>query len=408
MAARLLTPFLRGNLRPARRWFSLPPHEVVPMPSLSPTMEAGTITSWNVEEGEGYGAGDSLCSIETDKATVDFEAQDDGFLAKIIVGASGDEIKCGRPIAVTVEEKDDVEAFKDFVVQGVAEPVEAPVATPVAAAPVAAAPIAAAPVAAAPVAAAPVSAAPTGSSSDRVVASPLAHKLGKELSVPLVSIIGTGPQGRILAADVKEALSRAPVAVASPPPVTSSVDYSLSKQTIPHYYLSMDVSLDALLLLSSDLEVSVDSLLLKCAAKAMDSCPAANASWHDTFVRYHSRVDLDFSHGGETTRFADTNALGLRQMDEMPAGDLSGPGTFSVVKVDAAGCAPIICPPHACALGVGRAETRLVPCEKEGYRESEVLGVTLSCDHRVVDGAVGAEWLVAFKKHVETPVTLLL
>jgi pyruvate dehydrogenase E2 component (dihydrolipoamide acetyltransferase) len=478
---------LGGAFNNNSRWFaSYPPHEVVGMPSLSPTMESGSISAWNLEEGASFNAGDVICSVETDKATVDFEAQDDGVVAKIIVAAGSGEIPCGTPIMVTVEDAADVPSFKDFVVgAAAASDVAAPAAKEAAPAPT---PIAA-PTPAAP-AAAPAATAPTG---ERVVASPRAHTIAKERGYGEISalrIVGTGPGGRIIAQDVLDydpssapapvvaetiaaaaaatPAAAAPVAAAAAPAVSTSplpepvkgpgyTDYSLpaaamelasrlhtSKKNVPHYYLSIDLSLDSLMELRSSLNstmkleendggISVNDLLMKAAAAAMKTVPAANASWMDSFVRVYDSVDINLVVGNGSSLYApvirDVGRRGLKAVSDDVAtatsvvegsdpttvpgfGDV---GTFTMVNLGMFGvksAAPIIREPQACALALGVIENRIVPNDdaksEEIYKESVMMTATLSCDHRVVDGAVGAQWLSAFKNHVENPVTLLL
>eukprot|EP00577_Skeletonema_sp_RCC1716_P010923 CAMPEP_0113413036 /NCGR_PEP_ID=MMETSP0013_2-20120614/23180_1 /TAXON_ID=2843 ORGANISM="Skeletonema costatum, Strain 1716" /NCGR_SAMPLE_ID=MMETSP0013_2 /ASSEMBLY_ACC=CAM_ASM_000158 /LENGTH=505 /DNA_ID=CAMNT_0000299621 /DNA_START=70 /DNA_END=1587 /DNA_ORIENTATION=- /assembly_acc=CAM_ASM_000158 len=472
---------LGGAFNNNSRWFSsYPPHEVVGMPSLSPTMETGTIAAWNLGEGDSFNAGDSICTVETDKATVDFEAQDEGVVAKIIVQAGGGEIPCGTPILVTVEDEADVPSFKDFVVEAAA-----PAAAPVEEAAPTPAPT---PVAAAPTpAAAPAAAAPTG---ERVLASPRAHTLAKEKGYGEISalrIVGTGPGGRIIAQDVLEydpstapapvvaetttaaaatPAAAAPAAAAASTPLPEPVqgpgytDYSLptsamelasrlhtSKQNVPHYYLSIDLSLDSLMELRSSLNstmkldendggISVNDLLMKAAAAAMKTVPAANASWMENFIRVYDSVDINVVVGNGSSLYApvirDAGRRGLKALsDDVAAatavvegeegsdpttvpgfGDV---GTFTMVNLGMFGvksAAPIIREPQACALALGVIENRIVPNDdaesEEIYKESVMMTATLSCDHRVVDGAVGAQWLSAFKNHVENPVTLLL
>lgn len=442
------------------------------MPSLSPTMESGSIAAWNLSEGDAFAAGDVLCSVETDKATVDFEAQDEGIVAKILLPAGPDEINCGTPIVVTVEDEGDVAAFKDFVPESGddAAAVEAPVAE-------VSPPAAPAPVAAAPAVAAP--AAPTG---DRVLASPRAHTLAKEMgfgSVSALRIVGTGPGGRIIAQDVLEyvptAEAEVPVAAAVEAPAAAAVaapvaataepvrgagftDYSLpagaaemaarlaaSKKNVPHYYLTVDLALDGLINLRSELNstlkldegeggITVNDLILKAAAAAMKAVPSANASWMDSFVRVYDSVDINVVVGNGASLYSpvirDVSRRGLKAIsDDFAAAaavadgegspeDVEGfgdVGTFTVVNLGMFGvksCAPIIREPQACSLALGTIENRIVPNDDEDseeiYKQSVMMTATMSLDHRVVDGAVGAQWLATFKKHVENPLTLLL
>jgi pyruvate dehydrogenase E2 component (dihydrolipoamide acetyltransferase) len=446
-------------------------------------MEAGTIAKWNLAEGEEFAAGDVLCEVETDKATVDFEAQDDGFIARILADAGPNEITCGQPIMITVEDGDDVGAFKDYVVtaSAAAAPEEpaAPASTPPPA-PAAAAPPA--PVTPPPAAAALPA---TAASGERVVASPLAHTLAKEMgfgSLSALNIIGTGPGGRIIADDVREyvpaaagsvteaagapvtAPGAAAVASSAAPPVPGIgfTDYPLSpaateiaaqlshsKQNVPHYYLTVDVALDSLLetrkqlnstlnLGEDDAGIAVNDLLVKAAAAAMKAVPSANASWMNTAVRVYDSVDVNFVIGSGDALYSpvirDAGRRGVKSISDeinaavaqlepaeegesvMPIGEEFGAvGTVTVMNMGMYGvkaCAPIIREPQAVALALGAIENRIVPNDdadsEEIYKESVMLTATLSCDHRVVDGAVGAQWLSAFKSHVENPATLLL
>lgn len=411
-------------------------------------MESGNIASWSLSEGDSFGPGDVFCSVETDKATVDFEAQDDGVLAKILVPAGSDEIPCGKPIMVIVEDEDDVAAFKDFTVTDDTPAPVAPSETPAeAAAPVEAPTVATS---------TPAPAATPASTGDRVVASPLAHMLSKESGLDISQIKGTGPGGRIIAADVREFVPTAeqaspavPVAAApsaAPIPGVGFTDFPVSnseiparlaqsKRNVPHYYLTVDVTVDNLLDMRSTLnaaagddgpKIGVYEFLIKAAALSMRAVPSANASWMDSFVRVFDQVDMNVvvGHDASATRtpvIADAGRKGLKAIaseldhavnnDDVP----SSLGTFTILNLGMYGvksCAPIITEPQSCALAIGALETRIVPNDDPEadsiYKESVVFTATLSCDHRVVDGAVGAQWLQAFQSHVENPHTLML
>ncbi|CAB9522053.1 acetyltransferase component 3 of pyruvate dehydrogenase complex, mitochondrial [Seminavis robusta] len=433
-------------------------------------MESGSIASWNLKEGDAFIAGEVFCSVETDKATVDFEAQDDGVVAKILVDAGPDEIQCGQPILVTVEEGEDVSAFSDFKVEDAggapAPPAPEPTTTPEAVAPPTPPPAAAAP-------------APATNTDGRVVASPLAHMLAKELGYNIASVPGSGPGGRIIAADVKEfvpgAESMAPTMAGqavTPPPATPGAAAAMSagppvsgdgytdfpvseattvtagrlaqaKRNVPHYYLTVDICMDSLLesrksmnaTLSDDKPtLGVYEFLLKAAASSMKAVPSANACWMDSVVRVYDSVDINVVLGqGDSlctpvirdcggkgiASIGDELTKSMESLDPNDEGEMLLPsgeaGTFSVVNVGMFGvksCAPIIREPQACALALGALENRIVPNDdkdsEEIFKESVVMTATLSCDHRVVDGAVGAQWLAAFKSYVESPTTLLL
>ena len=426
-------------------------------------MESGSIGSWNLEAGDSFSAGDVICSVETDKATVDFEAQDDGVVAKILADAGSGEIQVGEPIMVIVEDEDDVPAFKDFSVDASAAPAkeEAPAAAPPAPEPTpAAAPVASTP---------PPASAPAVASGERVFASPLARMLAQEKGYAIEQIPGTGPGGRVLAADVNEFTPSAAAdstTDATPAPAVETMqtatpvagdgytDYPLSvhaqevaarlqqaKRNVPHYYLTVDVNMDKLLetraglnaALGDDEALGVYEFLLKAAAAAMKTVPSANASWMDSHVRVYDEVNLNVVVGSGdalyTPVISNAGGKGLKAIasdlktfadalepveegEEAPS-VLGGLGTFTVLNLGMYGvksCAPIIREPQSCALAIGALENRVVPSDDEEspYKEAVMMTATLSCDHRVVDGAVGAQWLSAFKTHVENPNSLLL
>lgn len=411
-----------------------------------------------------------LCEIETDKATVSFEAQDDGVIAKILAKAGASEIKCGLPILITVDDVSDVDAFKDYVAETSFVSIDAPVIEPVSKSNTVSS---ITPPSVHSTSAPPTSAvSPSALSSDgRVIASPLAWTVAKEKGLDLhsIAILGTGPNGRIIADDVREYIPLAPAVTQQPavqtsatPPSSTAVahtehadyiDYPLSadsisianllshsKQTIPHYYLTVDVTLDALMKLRStlnsalddDSKLSLNDLLIKASAVAMKACPSANASWMGDKVRMYKSVDINVVMGSGDSLYAPlvkgADSRGLRSIsneltsnlkqikDRNVGGDnFSAVGTVTFMNMGMYGiksCAPIIRAPQAVALALGAAENRIVP--KEGgegddiYSTSVVLTATLSCDHRVVDGAVGAQFLSAFKTAVEKPETLLL
>lgn len=464
------SPFLYSF---AQRWASnYPKHEIVGMPSLSPTMEAGTIASWNVKEGDSFGAGDVLCEIETDKATVSFEAQDDGVIAKILAKAGAAEIKCGMPIMITVDDASDVNAFKDYVAEASSVPIEAPSIEPVSKSNKEST-ITPPSVPSAHVSPTKAASIPAPSPDGRVIASPLAWTVAKEKGLDLqsIAIVGTGPNGRIIADDVREYIPLAapvtpqPIAqiaaapasslttVAAPIPHADYTDYPLSddsiaianllshsKQTIPHYYLTVDVTLDALIKLRATLnsaldeesKLSLNDLLIKASAVAMKACPSANASWMGDKVRMYKSVDINVVMGSgdrlyaPVVKGADSRGLksisvelasNLKQIEEksVEGDNFSAVGTVTFMNMGMYGiksCAPIIRAPQAVALALGAAENRIVPNEggvgDDIYMTSVALTATLSCDHRVVDGAVGAQFLSAFKTAVEKPETLLL
>ena len=312
-AARRALPAHRGvNLRSAtpvaKRRSLYHPHNVVSVPALSPTMETGTIARWHVAEGDAFGAGDSIAEVETDKASMEWEMQDDGVVAKHLV-APGTEVAVGTPAVVLVEDAADVGAFADFEAPAGAVAAPAPAAAPEPA-PAPVAPAVAAPVV--PVAA-PAPAAPSGG---RVAASPLARKEAQAKGVDLSSIVGTGPGGRVTFDDVHNAPAQAGVAQAhaSDYAITPEAAYLAAKlahsaQTAPHYYLTMDIQVGKALALLDELnageseKIGLGDLFVKAAANAAVAVPDVNASWLDGVVRQYQRVDVNLVVGvGEGLR----------------------------------------------------------------------------------------------------------
>lgn len=353
---------------------------------------------------------------------MDFEAQDDGVLAKILVEANSGDINVGDPIMITVEDEEHVAAFENYVLEGGAA---APAAASVAPSdPEPASPPANVP---APPTSTPTPAPVAGSQGGTVIASPLARMLAQEKGVDIAQIPGTGPGGRIIAADVQEFQPSASMVsgdVASAPAATtattfSSMDWAAhSKQNVPHYYLTVDINVDALQALreSTLSEISIHSCLIKAACLSMKTVPAVNAAYLGDITRYYEHVDVQVV-GDSNIIVPHGSSLGLSAIeaivtDESKADD-AAVGTFSFCNLGMYGissCAPIIREPQACALAVGALETQIVPSGDVDipYKTVTQLTATLSCDHRVVDGAVGAQWLATFKNYVENPTTLLL
>ncbi|MFO1067253.1 MAG: pyruvate dehydrogenase complex dihydrolipoamide acetyltransferase [Geminicoccaceae bacterium] len=430
------------------------------MPALSPTMTEGNLAKWLKKEGDPIRSGDVIAEIETDKATMEVEAVDEGTLGKILVPAGTEAVKVNQPIAVLLGEGEDASALS-AAPKAAAAP--APAAAP-------AAPQAAAP-AAAPAAAAPA----TGNgkaAGDRIFASPLAKRLAKLAGIDLAGVAGTGPHGRIVKADVEKAsgapkaapatapAAAAPAAAAAPPaaaavpapapvgaPSAPHREVTLSnmrkviarrlaesKQTVPHFYLSVDVELDALLKLRADLngrkgadyKLSVNDLVIKATAIAIRRKPAVNAYWGGDKV--FELLDIDVSvavaiEGGLITpiiRKADQKGLATisAEMKDLAARAKAGKlkpeefqgGGFSISNLGMYGIkefAAVINPPQSCILAVGAGEQRPV-VKNNALAIATVMTVTLSVDHRVVDGALGAEWLQEFKALIEDPISLML
>ncbi|WP_284947197.1 pyruvate dehydrogenase complex dihydrolipoamide acetyltransferase [Acidisoma cladoniae] len=425
------------------------------MPALSPTMTEGTLSRWLKKQGETIKAGDVLAEIETDKATMEVEAVDEGVLGKILVPDGTEGVKVNAPIAILVQVGETVPA------EG------APAAAPVAAAP-----------AEAPKQAAPASAANVVNghdSGERIVASPLAKRIAKDAGIDLKGVNGSGPNGRIVRADVQAAqkgqgasapatsapatapapvTAKAPPAPAKAPTPTITAPHQFvphssmrrviakrlteSKQTVPHFYLTMDIELDALLKLRGELnarsskdgggsfKLSVNDMIIKASALALRRVPKVNASFTEDGVAYYDDVDVSVAvaipdglitpiirradQKGLATISNEMKDLGLRaragklKPEEFQGGgfSVSNLGMFGVKDFQA-----IINPPQAAILAVGAGEPR--PVVKDGQLAvATVMSATLSVDHRVVDGALGAEWLQAFKAIIQEPLNLML
>ena len=432
------------------------------MPALSPTMTEGRLAKWLKKEGDQVKAGDVIAEIETDKATMEVEAVDEGKLQKILVPAGTDGVPVNAPIAVLLGEDED--------------PAAAPAPAPKAAAPAPAPKPAPTPTPTPASAAAPApSAKPVAALQDRgerVFASPLARRIAADKGVDLKSIAGSGPHGRIVKADVEAAKpgvpaaksAAAPAAAKSAAPLAAGVltaaavaagiahhvvphtsmrraiarRLTESKQQVPHFYLTLDCEIDALLKLRADLnakapekgdgvyKLSVNDFVIRAAAAALRKVPAANAAWSDEGVVMFDAVDISVAvaiPGGLITpiiRHADGKGLAAisNEMKGLAARAKEGKlkleefqgGTFSISNLGMFGIkdfAAVINPPQGCILAVGAGEQRPV-VKNNALAIATVMSVTLSVDHRVVDGAVGAEFLASFKKLIEDPITLLL
>ncbi|XP_039474493.1 dihydrolipoyllysine-residue acetyltransferase component of pyruvate dehydrogenase complex, mitochondrial [Oreochromis aureus] len=433
---------------PAAPGSSYPAHLKIALPALSPTMTMGTVQRWEKKVGEKLSEGDLLAEIETDKATIGFEVQEEGYLAKILVAEGTRDVPLGTPLCIIVEKESDIAAFKDYVETGVVEvstPPPAPVAAPAAASPSPAPPAAAA--------------APAAPRKGRVFVSPLAKKLAAEKGIDLAQVSGSGPDGRITRKDIEnfvppKAAPAAPAAPAFAPapaaPTGTFTDIPISnirkviaqrlmqsKQTIPHYYLSVDVNMDQVLELRKELnaevqaqniKLSVNDFIIKASALACLKVPECNSSWMDTVIRQNHVVDVSVAVStasglitpivfnahikGLTSISSDVTALAGKARDgKLQPHEFQG-GTFTISNLGMFGVknfSAIINPPQACILAVGGSEKRLMPADNEkGFDVANMMSVTLSCDHRVVDGAVGAQWLAEFRKFLEKPVTMLL
>jgi pyruvate dehydrogenase E2 component (dihydrolipoamide acetyltransferase) len=441
----------------------------ITMPALSPTMTEGTLSKWLKKEGDKVKSGDVLAEIETDKASMEVEAVDEGILGRILVQEGTENVPVNQPIALLLEEGEDKSAL-DKAGVAAAPPAAKPSAAPAPAAKEAAhAPAAKAPPAAepAPKPAAPAAAAAGG----RVFASPLARRLAEEAGLDLSTVFGSGPHGRIVKEDVetarkggapRKAAAPAPRGTAAPaaPPAHGGLHarayadrlgmaYTLvpnnnirktiarrlteSVQTVPHYMLTVEVEIDRLLRIrkeiaaDTELKISVNDFVIKAAALALMKVPNANASWSDEGVLLYEQADISVAvatdNGLITPIVKHANAKSLAAISaevkdlatrakegKLKPEEFLG-GTFSVSNLGMFGIqsfTSIINPPQACILSVGAGEKRPVVREGDKIEVATRMSCTMACDHRVVDGALGAELLVALKKLLESPLQLMV
>ena len=425
------------------------------MPALSPTMEEGKLARWHVKPGDRVRSGDVIAEIETDKATMEVEAVDEGIVASLLVAEGTEAVKVNTVIAQLREE---------------GEPV-----APARPAPVVPAPAPAKAAAPAPAAKPPVMVAPRAETGSRLFASPLARRLASEGGLDLQRLTGSGPHGRIVAADIEAALRKGSAVKAAPAatpvqatPVPAAVStasgpdarlffakdsyvevphdsmrktiarrLTSSKRDIPHYYLTIDCQIDALMDVRKQInaqapaegpgayKVSVNDFIVKAAALALIRVPGVNCSWTDTALLQHRHADigvavaLDFGLITPIVPKAETKSLAAisNEVKDLAAraktrklkpSEYEG-GTFAISNLGMFGVrafTAVINPPHAAILAVGAGEGR--PVIRNGaIVPATVMTVQLSCDHRVIDGALGATWLEAFKAYLENPVTML-
>ncbi|MCX2560407.1 pyruvate dehydrogenase complex dihydrolipoamide acetyltransferase [Acetobacter farinalis] len=408
------------------------------MPALSPTMTEGTLARWVKAEGDKIAIGDVIAEIETDKATMEVEAVEEGILGRILVPEGTQEVAVNTPIGILVAEGESVP--EAGAVKPQAQKAEAPAAQPAA--------TPAAPAASA----APAAAAPTGK---RIIASPLAKRIASQKGLDLSRIKGTGPHGRIIRRDVENAsvqataVAPAVTAAVAPAPASRSVPHSSmrkviarrlseAKSTIPHFYVSVDVELDALLALRTQLnatspaegpdafKLSVNDMLVKAAAIALKRVPNVNASFTDEAMILHESADISIAvsipDGLITPILKHAERKSLKEISQETkdlvkrarAGKLKPEefqgGTFSISNMGMYGVrdfSAIINPPQAAILAIAAGKKQPVVKGNE-LAIATVMTVTLSVDHRVVDGAVAAEWLSAFRSVVESPLTLVV
>lgn len=446
------------------------------MPALSPTMTEGTLVKWHKQEGDEIVAGDVIAEIETDKATMEVEAVDEGRLGKILVPEGTEGVPVNQPIAILLEEGEDESALEGLQQKPAVsapeekreERAEAPRAE-------IAEPVSAAATPSTPAAAAPATSAGQEKSGERIFVSPLARRMAEQAGLDLRQLKGSGPKGRIVKADVEAALAGKPLEkaaarpaevappTAAPAPAAAPAGpgakeladllglkyrqepltnmrrtiarrLSEAKQQVPHFYLTVDCEIDALLELRQQLnertggevKISVNDFVIRAAALALKQVPEANASFDESGLLFYEQADISVAvatPAGLITpivKQAENKGLATiaREMKDLASRAREGKlkpeeyqgGTFSVSNLGMYGVRhfqAIINPPQGCILAVGAGEQR--PVVKKGSLSiATVMSCTLSVDHRVVDGAVGAEFMAAFKKLIEDPITMLL
>ncbi|MBX4872775.1 pyruvate dehydrogenase complex dihydrolipoamide acetyltransferase [Rhizobium bangladeshense] len=445
----------------------------ITMPALSPTMEEGNLAKWLVKEGDKVKSGDVIAEIETDKATMEVEAVDEGTVAKLVVPAGTEGVKVNALIAVLAADGEDVSAAASGAGSAAPAKAEGAAAPKVEAAP--------AKTEAAPAPAPAAAPAAVSAGGNRTFSSPLARRLAKEAGIDLSAVAGSGPHGRVIKSDIEATLAGgakpAPAPVAAPAPQAAAPapaaaapkgasedavlklfepgSYELvphdgmrktiarrlveSKQTIPHFYVSVDCELDALMALRAQLndaaprkdgapayKLSVNDMVIKAMALALRDVPDANVSWTDNNMVKHKHADVGVAvsiPGGLITpiiRKAEQKTLsvisnemrdlGKRAKDRKLKPEEYQGGTSSVSNMGMMGVknfAAVVNPPHATILAVGAGEQRVVVKNGE-MAIASVMTVTLSTDHRCVDGALGAELLQAFKGYIENPMGMLV
>lgn len=416
------------------------------MPALSPTMTEGNLAKWNIKEGDKVTSGKVIAEIETDKATMEVEAVDEGTVGKLLVSAGTEGVKVNEVIALLLEEGEDASALASYKpkVATVAKPQEKKEQKPVAQ-----------PVQVGVSQAQPMPQVVAGGGG-RVFASPLAKRIAASEGVQLSLIQGSGPHGRVVKEDVLKALAGGGAGrgaiMRNPQEVTAIPNNNVrkviarrlleSKQTVPHFYLTIECELDALLAVRQQInddaqeragkdgkpayKLSVNDLVIKAVALGMKKIPAANASWSDEAILRYNNVDISVAvatDGGLITpivKNADQKSvvqisnemkdLAARARANKLAPEEFQGGGFSISNLGMYGVkhfSAIINPPQGCILAVGAGSEQAVV--RNGKMEiRNIMDVTLSCDHRVVDGAVGAEFLAAFKRYIESPALLLL
>lgn len=432
----------------------------VTMPALSPTMTEGTLAKWVKSEGDQVEAGDVIAEIETDKATMEVEAVDEGKLAKILVAEGTEGVPVNDLIAVLLEEGEDASSIDSFIKEGANDSAPASKEEDATAEKEATKTQNAAP-------------AQSSAKGERVLASPLARRIAEQNNIDLAHVSGTGPNGRVVKVDVEKALSSdsaassgssasapASAAKSTAKAPSSGVDaraladaYGMeyeeiknsgmrkvianrlleSKQTIPHFYLTIECNIDGLLAARKEInakaagsyKVSVNDMVIKAVAQSLQAYPAANVAWTDEALLQFKHSDVSVAVATEsgliTPIIKKAETKGLREisneMKELAAKARDGKlkpeefqgGTFSISNLGMYGVqsfSAIINPPQSCILAVGAGEQKPYIVDGE-VKVGTFMSCTLSTDHRSVDGAVGAEFLKVLKSYLENPIMML-
>jgi pyruvate dehydrogenase E2 component (dihydrolipoamide acetyltransferase) len=434
----------------------------ITMPALSPTMEEGTLAKWHVKEGDSVAAGDVIAEIETDKATMEVEAVDEGTIGKILIDEGTENVKVNVTIAVLLEEGEDASAIGSAPAPKVAPKPEETKAEAPKAAPVAPS--------AAP-APTPVAAPAARAAGERVFASPLARRMAKDAGIDVSALAGSGPKGRVIKVDVERAQrdgvpQKSAAATVQPAASTGmsgdavrglyeegsyeevpndgmrkvvAARLSDAKRDIPHFYITADLQIDALMQARADIngaapknkegkpayKLSINDFVMKAWAQALQQVPLANATWAGDSILYHKHSDVAVAvavPGGLFTPVVKQAEMkSLRQISDevrdlatrakskkLAPHEYQG-GTSSVSNLGMFGVkhfTSIINPPHGTIISIGAGEERIYP-ENGEVKIGTFMTVSLSCDHRSVDGALGAELLGVFKGLIEQPLMML-
>lgn len=424
----------------------------VTMPALSPTMTEGNLATWHVKEGDKVESGDLIAEIETDKATMEVEAVDEGVIGKILIEAGTENVAVNEVIAVLLEDGEEASAIDEFLSNDNAAPAPAAAEAPKAEEPKQEAP------APTPTQAAAPAPAPKASG-ERIFASPLAKRIAADKGIDLSTVQGSGPHGRIVKADVENAQPGAAqtsgASAADQPQGDEKInEFGMiyteipnnnikkitakrlleSKTTVPHFYLTVEMQIDNLLAsrkqineqANGDYKLSVNDFVVKACANALKAYPAANVQWSEEAVHQFKHSDISVAvatpNGLITPIVKKAELKGLREISE-EVKELAGRaregklkpeefqgGTFSVSNLGMFGIdefSAIINPPQSCILAVGAGQQK--PYVVNGkVKIGTFMKCTLSTDHRTVDGAVGAEFLQVLKQYIENPVSMLV